>query len=154
MILALLLAQAAPAAEPACTDTGFLRRSPLAGWTRRGATLDSGDAVTMATVEPASVRMVGIPAPTKPGRALAIGFSVRAAGSYGLALDQKGWIDVYPEPSAGRSTALASTTHGHGPACSTIRKIVRYTLAPGRYRILVSGLEQPMAKLMLVRNPS
>lgn len=152
MILALLLAQAA--AAPACTATDAALPPPLAGWTRRGSVLDSGSAVTTATVESASVRIVGVPVPTKPGRMFAMQFRVTARGEYGIALDQKGWIDVYPELPAGRSAALASTTHGHGPACSTIRKIVRYTLAPGRYRVLVSGLERPMAKVMLVRTPS
>jgi hypothetical protein len=77
---------------------------------------------------------------------------VRRAGTYGLALDQKGWIDVYAAPPAGRpsDSALASTSHGHGPACSTIRKIVRYRLALGAYQLVVSGLDRPQAKVMLV----
>jgi hypothetical protein len=47
-------------------------------------------------------------------------------------------------------TALVSTAHGHGPECSTIRKIVRFKLDPGSYRLYLTGLAQPRVKAMLV----
>ena len=62
--------------------------------------------------------------------------------------DQPGWIDVLPGAEGGE--ALKSVAHGHGPDCSTIRKIVRFQLPPGSYRAVVSGLLQAKAKLMLV----
>ena len=73
---------------------------------------------------------------------------MKAAGTYGVALGAKGWIDLY---RVGDRTPLASTAHGHGPDCSGIRKIVRFALTPGEYRVVVGGLEGASARLMLVR---
>ena len=149
MLLALILAQiAAPAAPGPCLT------AELAGWEQRGASLDSGHAVTMPAVSRAGVRLVGVPEPKGGDKVFAMRFKVPRAGTYGIALDQKGWIDLYPAPvppTAFRE-ALTSSAHGHGPACSTIRKIVRYRLTPGSYQLVVSGLAQPQAKIMLV-NP-
>jgi hypothetical protein len=139
MLLAVLLAQAP------CLPAN------LAGWEARGASLGEGKAVTVPAVDPASVRLLG-PRPKQAGKVFALRFTVERAGTYGLALDQAGWIDVYPAPRIGAEgmAPLVSTRHGHGPACSDIRKIVRYTLKPGAYRLVVSGLERPQAKVMLV----
>ena len=147
MILALLLAQTLGP----CTPDAALP-PPLSGWNDRGAALDGGKAVTMAAVDPASVRLVGVPRPKQAGRVFGMRFTVRRAGTYGLALDQKGWIDLYTAPPLGRPSdgALVSTAHEHGPRCSTIRKIVRFRLQPGAYQLVVSGLERPLAKIMLV----
>jgi hypothetical protein len=73
--------------------------------------------------------------------------TVRKAGTFGVALDQLGWIDVAPT----RGKALELSAHGHGPNCSTIRKIVRYQLRPGTYRVSVTKLKEARARLMLVR---
>jgi len=147
-LIAVLLAQATPGAA-ACARTDAALPRGLAGWNARGASLDSGKAVSMPAVDPASVTLVGVPKPSKPGNALAASFMVRTAGTYGIAIGSRGWIDVYP--AVGGRTALTSSTHGHGPACSTIAKIVRYRLQPGAYRVLVSGVEGRTEKLMLVK---
>ena len=103
----------------------------------------------MPAVDPASVTSVGVPKPSRPGHALAASFMVRDTGTYGIAIGGPGWIDVYP--AIGARSALTSSAHGHGPACSTIGKIVRYSLQPGRHRVLVSGLQNGTEKLMLVK---
>lgn len=149
MLIALLLAQAV--ATPACTATDTALPAPLSGWTERGAGLDSGKGVPMVAVDPASVRLVGVPLPVRAGKTFATALTVRSAGTYGIALDQKGWIDVYRTNGQSPAVVQASTAHGHGPACSTIAKIVRYKLAPGDYRVVVSGVERPQAKVMLVK---
>ncbi len=77
-----------------------------------------------------------------------IGFRIKTAGRYGIALDQRGWVDVVPSVAGGE--ALKSTVHGHGPDCSSIRKIVRFDLQPGIYRLYVTGLATPSVKVMLV----
>jgi hypothetical protein len=151
MFLALAL-QAATSAPAACTATDADLPANLAGWTQAGTSLSAGRAITMAAVDPASVKLVGVAAPKEPGRVFSVVFSVPRAGVYGIALDQKGWIDVYPASAdllarAGPDTSMA---HGHGPACSTIRKVVRYRLAAGSYRLVVSGLQRDRAKVMLV----
>ncbi|MGK6353619.1 hypothetical protein ACMGDH_00160 [Sphingomonas sp. DT-207] len=72
---------------------------------------------------------------------------IRKAGTYGIAIDQAGWVDVTP----GRGKPIKSVADGRGPTCSTIRKIVRYRLQPGTYRIAVSRLKGNRARMMLVR---
>lgn len=146
ILAALLLAQAA--AAPACPATPVPLPPALAGW-RQGATeLAAMKAVTLDTVDPAMVRLADAPPPEHPGQMAMASFRVSAAGTYGIALDQKGWIDIY---TAGSHIPLVSTQHGHGPTCSGIRKIVRFALTPGEYRVVVGGLEGARAKLMLVK---
>ncbi|MCX8475060.1 MAG: hypothetical protein MT490_04600 [Sphingomonas sp.] len=104
----------------------------LAGWTRNGRDFDTRHAVTL-----------------NAGRdgTLATTVRIRKAGTFGVALSEPGWIDVQPM----RGKPLASVAHGHGPQCSTIRKIVRYKLQPGTYRVTVNKLKATRARLMLVR---
>ncbi|MBB5710324.1 hypothetical protein [Sphingomonas xinjiangensis] len=104
----------------------------LRGWPRAGRTLDTGHAVTL-----------------NAGRdhSLATTVRIRKAGTFGVALDQSGWIDV----ARGRGKPLRFSSEAHGPRCSTIQKIVRYRLQPGTYRVSVSRLKGTRARLMLVR---
>ncbi len=144
ILAALLLAQASPAPCPAIDA----KLPPaLAGWTAPATALAPGAAITLEPVDKALVLLRDIKLPDAPGKVALTSFTVTKAGTYGLALDQRAWIDVYPATGA---DPLVSVAHGHGPACSSIRKIVRFTLKPGRYRALVSGIEKPAAKLMLV----
>lgn len=144
LALALLLAPLAQTNN--CTATDAALPAALARWTSAGNVLEGGHAITLDTVDAASLK--ALPPGSKPGRAASFGFRVAKGGTYGIALDQPGWIDVLP--GTGDGAPLASVAHGHGPACSTIRKIVRFTLAPGTYRVVLTGLAQPRAKLMLV----
>jgi hypothetical protein len=147
LLTALLLLQAAPAAQTiACKTSDASLPTALAGWSVPGDELTPGKAVMLDTVD--SVSLKGLPAGSKPGRAATIAFRIATAGTYGIALDQPGWIDLLPGTSGG--SALESVEHGHGPACSTIRKIVRFRLTPGVYRLYVSSLGKPQAKVMLV----
>ena len=146
ILAALLLAQAAPVACPA---TPAPLPTELAGWRRSGTSLDSGDAVTRATVDPKLALVRDVPPPSRPGRMVVETFRIVRAGTYGIALDQKGWIDLY---RAGSRAALSSTKHGHGPDCSGIRKIVRFDLTPGSYTLVVGELQGANAKMMLVRD--
>ena len=147
LMLALLLAQSVPAqATTACKAPDASLPVALAGWNTPGDTLATDKAVSLDTVDGATLK--GLPAGTKPGRAATVTFHIARAGSYGIALDQPGWIDVLPGAEGG--AALKSVAHGHGPECSTIRKIVRFQLAPGTYRAFASGLAQSKVKLMLV----
>ncbi|WP_010543883.1 hypothetical protein [Sphingomonas elodea] len=147
LMLALLLAQTVPAqATTACKAPDASLPAALAGWTTPGDTLATDRAVSLDTVDGATLK--GLPARTRSGRVASLEFRVVRAGTYGIALDQPGWIDVLPGAEGG--AALASVAHGHGPDCSTIRKIVRFQLAAGTYRAFASGLRQDKAKLMLV----
>lgn len=142
LLAALLLLQAAPQ----CAATDAALPANLSGWAAPAATFGVNQAVTLQAGEVA--KLTGVPAGTKPGGAVMIGFRIDKAGRYGVALDQRGWIDVVPGAAGGE--ALKSVVHGHGPECSTIRKIVRFDLKPGMYRLYLTGLDKPAAKVMLV----
>jgi len=145
LLAALLLLQATPAA-PQCPTADVALPTNLSGWGVPGAEFGVNKAVTVQAGDLA--KLADVPAGTRPGGAVMIGFKVEKAGRYGVALDQRGWIDVVPGASGGE--ALKSVVHGHGPQCSTIRKIVRFDLQPGTYRLYLTGLDKPAAKAMLV----
>lgn len=142
LLAALLLAQTAPQ----CATMDAALPAALARWAEPGATFEVGKAVTLTAADRTAIQ--GLPENGKAGGAAIIGFKVAAAGSYGIALDQPGWIDVIPGMAGG--APLKSVKHGHGPDCTTIRKIVRFDLQPGVYRLALTGLTKPQARVMLV----
>lgn len=119
---ALLLAQTVP--QCAAID---------AGWAQSGDSLAPGHSFTI-DVANGSARN---------------DFRIETAGIYGIALDQAGWIDVSP---AGASAPLKSVKHAHESNCSIIKKIVRFELKPGDYRLDLTNLKQARAKVMLVKD--
>lgn len=165
LLVALLLAQTAP-----CTAMDANLPAPLATWTtpRFGIrmlddftypfvleSLKPEDLVKqeiappVVTVAEAIAQLqkhTPVPKAVPTGGAARIMFQIDKAGEYGIALDQAGWIDV--APVGGKS--LVSAKHGHGPDCSTIRKIVRFDLKPGDYVLTLTKLTKPRAKVMLV----
>jgi microcystin degradation protein MlrC len=76
--------------------------------------------------------------PAKPGGSVSYGgiasFTVQKAGTWRVALGSGAWIDVIKGKKA-----IASTAHGHGPDCSGIRKMVDYSLQPGRYILQIAA---------------
>ncbi len=146
ILAALLLAQAT--AAPACPAKPAALPANLAGWRGSATDVAAMKAVTVPTMDPATVRLADVALPKQPGRMALATVRVKTAGTYGIALGSKGWIDLY---RVGNRTPLVSTKHGHGPDCSGIRKIVRFALTSGEYRIVVGGLEGASAKLMLVK---
>ena len=127
LLLSALLLQPAPAACPAQDASLPAALAPWRTPATAGATLQPGQAVTAS-----------------PGAPLML--EIAEAGTYGVAIDQGAWIDV-----AQNGTALSSAAHGHGPACSTIRKIVDFRLAPGRYTLTLSRTHAPTIRLLVIR---
>jgi hypothetical protein len=121
---------AAPAAPPvACATIDTDLPAPLAGWTTTGTGMAMDRAFTL---------------PATGGEASAA-FTIAQAGRYRVGLDQPGWIDIIRD-----GKPLTSVAHGHGPNCTTIRKIIDFDLAPGSYTLKLTKLTKPRAKLMLV----
>lgn len=148
--LAGLIAVSAPmqdSADPRCATIRPAFPAELAGWSTR-APLVAGTAPRNAPVllvgRGADVSLAPgdqLQPVAAPGRAPEAGtsggllmFQVARAGTYRVALGGPAWIDVVR-----RGRALASTGHGHGPACTGIRKIVDFRLAPGRYVLQLTG---------------
>jgi hypothetical protein len=131
MLLALMSALLLqPATPPACTATDQNLPATLSPWrtpVAAGTTVAPGQAVTLA-----------------PGTALAL--VITEAGTYGVALDQNAWVDV-----ARDGGSLHPNGNGHGPNCSTVRRIVDFQLQPGRYTITLSRTQAANVRLLVIR---
>ena len=90
--------------------------------------------------------------PEKPGGSVAyaglFAFTVGQAGNYAVALGSTAWIDVIED---GRVVTPAS--FGHGPECTTIRKIVVFPLRPGVHTLQVSASPDARLQLMVANTP-
>ena len=135
--------------------------SALAGWQRGGpvtagmtaadpALLTIGRGVTATLAATNTIRFVRPPA--KPGAADRFAglftVTVAHAGRYRVALGGGAWIDMVQG-----DRLLSSVAHAHGPACSPIRKMVDFDLAPGRYLIQIAGSKTRELPLMVAAVP-
>jgi hypothetical protein len=107
------------------------------GWsttTPLTADLQAGGRKEMVLAPVGSVKLAA--APVKPPvtgmYAGVVAFDVARPGRAWIALDQGAWIDVVKD-----GAIVKSVTHGHGPKCSGIRKIVDFDLTPGRYIVQI-----------------
>lgn len=90
--------------------------------------------------------------PEKPGGSVSysglFAFTVETAGDYTVALGSAAWIDVLED-----GKALAPSTFGHGPQCTTIRKIVTFALKPGVHVLQVAGNGADTLRVMVAKKP-
>lgn len=108
------------------------------------AGLDRNVAAWRSPVERTRMIVVGEAARVPTAGPLTI--EVAEAGAYGIALDVPAWIEV-----ARDGAVLTSTGHGHGLACSSIRKIVDFALAPGRYTLTLRRTDLAAARILVFR---
>ncbi len=151
------------AASPACTGAAPALPAELAGWATRAplraaatparaaaATLTVGKGID-ATLLPTSALTYAI-RPEKPGGSVSFGglfgFTIGQAGTYRIALGSGAWIDVLRG-----KTPVTSSAHGHGPDCSTVRKMVDFPLVPGRYTLQVAANGAADLPILLTRLP-
>jgi len=133
-----LLCAAAPAvaADPGgatCVAPADLSATPLAAWAGADATeFAVGKPVTLALESGAASRTL----------------TIETAGRYGVAAGSKVWIDLNAN-----GTTQTSVEHGHGPACSGIRKVVWFDLKPGTYDLALSKGETASVRVLVVRAP-
>ena len=162
-ILASPIASQAQNAQPACAETDKSLPAEMAGWLKKtdvGAAartadlangqLPVGQAVT-ATLHHMPEVTFAIP-PEKPSDASGFGgllaLTIKDAGTYRVAVGTGAWIDVVKD-----GKATPTSAHGHGPDCSTIRKVVDFPLQPGRYVVQISAKTDPSIALMVWRQP-
>lgn len=154
MMAGLLLAIAVPAhaqTEAPCTAT--VLPPELAGWADPAAA-KSGDAIAIGrgavlALQPSGAVTFAVAPAKSPAAGTFSGtvlFEVKAAGTYRVALNGPVWVDVI-----GGGKALASVTHGHGPACSPVRKMVDFVLTPGRYALQLSGAKTASVTVLIAR---
>ncbi|ODU20595.1 MAG: hypothetical protein ABS87_09610 [Sphingomonas sp. SCN 67-18] len=114
------------------------------------APLSVGVAVDARLRPAADVRYVAPPqrADRAGGHGGLFSFEVAQPGTYRIAMGGSGWIDVL---NGGRPASTSA--HGHGPACSAIRKIVDFPLNRGRYVVQVTGNPEASVALLIARLP-
>jgi hypothetical protein len=151
----------AKAAAPVCPHDAEPVPAALSGWsvkaplaaaadvaTLHGAAVAVGKAYTLALGGTAAVRYAAPPAHVgAPGsHGGMVWVAVREAGTYRVAIGAGAWVDVV----AG-SAALPSISHGHGPACSGIRKMVDFALRPGGYAVQIAGNAEATIPLLIAK---
>jgi hypothetical protein len=158
-----LHAQQAPAAACATTDAalpaefaGWNTTQPVNAATDPGALVGSalplgtGASAMLHPIE--DVKFAVPPGKTSPNNPSGLGglflLNIDRTGTYAVAVGSAAWIDLVRG-----GAAVASTTHGHGPPCSSIRKVVDFQLTPGRYIVQVSSNTNPEVRIMVVRRP-
>lgn len=146
MILLALVLQMTPAPATACTAVAP-PPAGLAAWNAppsAAPTIGRPAALTLAVAATAGLTVEHMPAPGSfAGR---YAFAIDTPGTYRVALSAGAWIDVVD----GRGKALESIAHTQGPACSGIRKIVDFALAPGAYTLQLSGAKAPALRVLIV----
>ena len=156
-------AQAHDHATPACAAMDAALPAGLEDW-NRGTPLKTvskagelGD--TLVTVGKGYTAALGrttsiyMPvAPEKPGGSVSysglFAFTVPQAGNYTVALSTAAWIDVIED-----GKALEPLSFGHGPECTTIRKMVVYPLKAGQHVLQIAGSGAETAKLLVAKAP-
>lgn len=160
-LIAAILMQAPAATNDACPAV-VAPPAELSGWASprpldagrdetHAAMLTPGVAVAARLPSTRNVRYVM--RPEKPGGSVSYGgvfaFTVATPGRYRIALGSAAWIDVLAQ----RKPA-ASVAHGHGPACTGIRKMVDFDLAAGRYVLQIAGNGSANLPLMVTKLPA
>jgi hypothetical protein len=143
-------AQMAMDAPPACAAIDKAIPAPWSGWTspeplQGGKSLDAAGRLSVGHTYSAGLSassdtayMVPLPKPAAAGTFAGLfTLSIGTAGTYSIALGNGAWIDVAPVGGP----ALTSVAHGHGPACTTIHKVVDFALQPGTYVVQISGAQ-------------
>ena len=90
--------------------------------------------------------------PEKPGGSVAFAglfeFTVQEPGNYAVALGSAAWIDVLED-----GKAIEPKSFGHGPECTSIRKIVVFPLKAGAHTLQVSANADANLTLMVAKKP-
>ncbi|WP_294138014.1 hypothetical protein [Sphingobium sp.] len=153
-ILAALLLVAAPVATTECATPAPLAE-PWTSWTQSGqaragaqahgaSALILGKPVVATLVPAAHVQFATPPGKgAKEGHGGLFTLSLKQGARVGIALDGPAWVDVVTG-----AEAVASVEHGHGPACSGIRKIVWFDLPAGRHLVQIAGSNAASVRVM------
>jgi hypothetical protein len=157
------LAQEGAKPAPACAAMDANLPADLADWNGKAALASATGAadISKSAVMPGKgyeadlldTPKISYPVqPEKSGGSVAHGglfeFTVATAGSYTVALGTAAWIDVI---EGGKT--VKPTSFGHGPECTTIRKMVVFQLQPGKHVLQVSASAEPKLKIMIAPKP-
>lgn len=154
LILFALYPMAAHAAPDPCVGALPLAE-PWTSWTQSGTAVGGGTVSTAprlilgkpvtATLRPGAQVQFAV----SPGKNAAKSYAglftlaVKDAARIGIALSDGAWVDVVTG-----QTALKSVEHGHGAACSGIRKIVWFDLMSGLHTIQIASAPRATIRIM------
>ncbi len=157
------LAQETPAGKAGCAAIDLALPSGLSAWTVQAplaaaasasalpqAPLIPGKAVASTLPPTAEVHFVVPPEkPAEPSSHSGLfEIEIDKAGTYVVALSAGAWIDLLKD-----GKALTSSAHDHGPACSTLHKMVEFPMEPGRYVLQVSGNADAKLSILVGKRP-
>jgi hypothetical protein len=150
-------------AAPACAAMDGKLPADLSDWNAKAALSSVSKGIDLAKADIAlgkgyeasllKTQSIVMPVqPEKPGGSVSysglFSFTVETAGAYTVALGAAAWIDVIEN-----GKAVTPTSFGHGPECTSIRKMVVFPLQPGRHVLQVSGNADPKLKLLVAKKP-
>lgn len=141
---------ATPAPAPVCTATvsppaGLEAWSTISAITKGPIAIGQGTGAMLQPVDKVVFAFAPGRAPKPDTFGGTYQFNIAIAGTYRIALAAGAWIDV-----VGDGKIIESVAHTEGPACSGIRKIVDFTLAPGRYVLQLSGAKEAAMRVLIV----
>lgn len=149
-LLALLVA--AQGAAPVCSATPPPAAQVVAGQTfSQMAALTLGQPTGVALGDTGKVTYLAMPehAPPPGSKGGLLKFVATVVGTYRIALGTGAWIDVLDAAAK----PVVSVAHMHGAACSGVRKIVDFRLAPGTYAVQLSGSGDATTSVTVSRLP-
>ncbi len=134
---------------PDCAKIDAAIPAPVEAWSEAPGSLAVAKTAVLTLRPAAEVQFKSPPEQTKPGMAGTFAFSVPAAGTYRIALGSAAWVDVIENGKAVKSVA-----HRHGPACTSIRKVVDFPLAAGEHWLQLNGSPASTIKVLIVAAPA
>jgi hypothetical protein len=152
--LALLMTAPAAFAEDACAIDDSKLPAAWSSWTSPSAITAAAKPADQPQIEVGAAYQVQLapaaeavydPAPKEvvPGSfGGLLMLTVKDAGDYSIALDSRTWVDVIRD-----GQVVESTGHGHGPACTSLRKKVVFALTPGIYTIQLANAPQASVRI-------
>jgi hypothetical protein len=151
----------APPQKPACAAMDAGLKDGLEAWKSKADVAAAGAAGELAKAElkvgaAAKVALLSTPKvdypvrPEKPGGSVSHGgllaFTVSEPGTYRVALSTPAWIEVVKD-----GKAVPSGSFGHGPECTTIRKIVEFPLTAGAHLLELAANADATTDVLIVR---
>lgn len=148
MCLSLLMSSAAIAQSACPTQSGVELKAATASPELEPArlTLDKSATVTLHPANDARFVIAPEKARSEGSFGGMLSLDVHDAGTYQVGLSQGAWLDMVQD-----GAAVASAGHGHDAQCAGLRKMVSFSLKPGRHVIQLSGNKEETIQVVVSR---
>ena len=146
-----------------CPATPLAPPPIMAGWVDRGTATAAASVARIGTAtltvgKGADVALLATPdihyptQPERPGAGASYGgllaFTVAQPSTYRVVIGSTAWVDVVRD-----GQVIASTAHAPAPPCTGARKMVDFSLAPGRYVLTIVGNKDATLPVLVTRVP-